>query len=250
MPIVIKSPSEIEKMAAAGRIVARVHQRMLEMVEPGITRIELDAAAHALITDAGGHPSFLGHHGFPASICASVNHELVHGIPNDHPLQNGDVLSIDVGVLLDGYHGDAAVTYLVGECSEQDRELVDATRGSFYAGVEQVRAGARLGDVSAAIGAYVDARGFGLIREYGGHGIGRKLWEEPHIPNHGTPGTGPRLRAGMTLAIEPMLSAGDPETMVLVDEWTVVMVDGKHSAHYEHTVLVTEDGHRLLTIDT
>lgn len=249
MPIVIKSPAEIEKMADAGRIVARVHQVMLEMVKPGVTTIELDAAAHAVITEAGGHPSFLGHHGFPASICASVNEELVHGIPNNRPLVEGDVLAIDVGVLLNGYHGDAAVTYLVGVCSQVDRDLVDATRGSFFAGLEQVRDGARLGDVSAAIEAYVNERGFGLIREYGGHGIGRKLWEEPHIPNHGTAGVGPRLRAGMTLAIEPMLSAGDPETKVLEDAWTVVMADGKKSAHYEHTVLVTEDGHRLLTMD-
>lgn len=247
MPIVIKSPAEIEKMAAAGRIVAQVHRRMAEMVGPGATTIELDEAAHAIITGAGGHPSFLGHHGFPASICASVNEELVHGIPNDRPLEDGDVLSIDVGVFLNGFHGDAAVTYLVGDPDKESRDLVQATEESFFAGVQQVRPGVRLGDVSAAIQAVADEHGYGLIREYGGHGIGRKLWEEPHIPNHGQPGTGPKLRAGMTLAIEPMLSIGPPDTRVLEDDWTVVMADGKNAAHYEHTVLVTEDGHRLLT---
>lgn len=247
MPIVIKSPAEIEKMAAAGRLVALVHQKMAEMVRPGITTIELDAAAHEIITSAGAHPSFLGHHGFPASICASVNEVLVHGIPNDEPLKEGDLLSIDVGAFLDGYHGDAAVTYPVGKVSQEDLDLVKATEESFFAGVEHVRAGARLGDVSAAIQARIEAGGYGLIREYGGHGIGRSLWEDPHISNFGEPGTGPRLRAGMTLAIEPMLSIGSPETKVLEDEWTVVMVDGKKAAHYEHTVLVTESGYRLLT---
>jgi len=249
MPIIIKSTTEIEKMAESGRIVARVHAEMARLVGPGVTTIDLDAAAHRVITEAGGHPSFLGHHGFPASICASVNEELVHGIPNDRPLEDGDVLSIDVGVLLDGYHGDAAVTYLVGECSQEDKDLVEVTEASFFAGLAQVRAGARLGDVSAAVQACIEASGFGVIRGYGGHGIGRKLWEEPHIPNHGEPGTGTRLRAGMTLAIEPMVSVGSPETAVLDDDWTVVIEDGSKSAHFEHTVLVTDDGARLLTID-
>jgi methionyl aminopeptidase len=249
MPIIIKSRTEIDKMAASGQIVARVHAEMARLVRPGVTTIDLDAAAHRVITDAGAHPSFLGHHGFPASICTSVNEELVHGIPNSRPLEEGDVLSIDVGVLLDGYHGDAAVTYLVGECSQEDKDLVEVTEASFFAGLEQIRAGARLGDVSAAVQACIEDRGFGVIKGYGGHGIGRKLWEEPHIPNHGEPGTGARLRAGMTLAIEPMVSVGAPETAVLDDEWTVVIEDGSKSAHFEHTVLVTEDGARLLTID-
>lgn len=249
MPIVIKSPAQIAKMEASGRVVAQVHRRLTEMVRPGVTTIELDAAAHEIIIAAGGRPSFLGHHGFPASICASVNDELVHGFPNDVPLREGDVLSVDVGAYLDGYHGDAAVTYLVGDVSAEDEELVRVTEQSFFAGLEQVRAGARLGDVSAAIQQYAEERGYGIIREYGGHGIGRKLWEEPHIPNHGEAGTGPRLRAGMTLAIEPMVSIGSPETKVLDDEWTVVMADGKNAAHYEHTVLVTDEGSRLLTTD-
>ena len=249
MPIIIKSSAEIEKMARSGRIVARVHAEMARLVQPGVTTIDLDAAAHRVITEAGGHPSFLGHHGFPASICASVNDELVHGIPNSRPLDEGDILSIDVGVLLDGYHGDAAVTYMVGECSPEDRELVEVAEASFFSGLAQVKAGARLGDVSAAIQECIEDRGFGVIRGYGGHGIGRKLWEEPHIPNHGEPNTGTRLRSGMTLAIEPMVSIGAPETVVLDDEWTVVIQDGSKSAHFEHTVLVTESGARLLTID-
>lgn len=249
MPIVLKSAEQIEKMAKAGRVVAQVHQEMARLVKPGISTIELDEAAHSIITAAGGHPSFLGHHGFPASICASVNEELVHGIPHGRPLSEGDILSIDVGVLLDGYHGDAAVTYLVGECSEEDKALVAVTEGSFYAGLEQVKPGNKLGDVSAAIQEYIESRGYGLIREYGGHGIGRKLWEEPHIANHGTPGLGPRLRPGMTIAIEPMVAIGSEETRTLDDEWTVVMADGSKAAHFEHTLVVTETGYRLLTID-
>lgn len=249
MPIVLKSAADIEKMAASGKIVAQVHKEIARLVAPGVTTIDLDAAAHEIITAAGGHPSFLGHHGYPASICASVNEVLVHGIPNSTPLSEGDILSIDVGVLLDGFHGDAAVTYLVGDCSPEDRALVEATEQSFFAGLEQVKPGNKVGDVSAAIQAFIDERGYGIIREYGGHGIGRKLWEEPHVANHGVAGIGPRLRPGMTLAIEPMLSAGGEETKTLDDEWTVVMADGSRAAHFEHTLVVTEDGYRLLTID-
>lgn len=249
MPVILKSSAEIEKMAESGRIVARVHAEMARLVKPGVSTVELDAAAHALITAAGGHPSFLGHHGFPASICASVNRELVHGIPNERPLVEGDVLSIDVGVLLNGYHGDAAVTYAVGQVSEEDKALIDATEASFFAGLEHVKAGARLGDVSAAIQASLESAGLGIIQEYGGHGIGRKLWEEPHVANHGQAGTGTRLRAGMTLAIEPMACIGSPEIVTLEDEWTIVMADNSKSAHFEHTLLVTQDGARLLTID-
>lgn len=249
MPISVKSARQIEKIAASGRIVAQAHQEMERLVVPGVTTIELDTAAHRIITSAGGHPSFLGHHGFPASICASINDQLVHGIPNSLPLNEGDIISIDIGVYLNGYHADSAITYAVGEISDADRKLIEDTKQSFYAGVDLIRQGVRLGDVSAAIGEYVTSRGYGLIREYGGHGIGRKLWEEPHIPNHGTPGTGPLLRSGMTLAIEPMVTLGGEESAVLDDEWTVVMTDGSRTAHYEHTLVVTEDGFRLLTID-
>lgn len=247
MPITIKSTADIEKMAAAGRLVARVHQKMAQAVVPGVTTRDLDELAHDIITSAGAHPSFLGHEGYTASICASVNEELVHGIPNDRPLAQGDVVSIDVGAYLDGFHGDAAVTYTVGEASQDDVELIRAAEGSFGAGFDKVKPGARLGDVSAAIQAYAEARGYGVIREYGGHGIGRKMWEDPHIPNHGKAGKGPRLQPGMALAIEPMISIGSPETRVLDDKWTVVMADGKNAAHYEHTVLVTESGARILT---
>lgn len=249
MPITVKSASQIEKVAASGRIVARAHQEMERLIAPGITTIELDKAAHSIITSAGGRPSFLGHHGFPASICASVNDQLVHGIPNAKPLEAGDIISIDIGVFMDGYHADSAITYAVGEISPEHAQLIEDTKKSFFAGVELIRQGVRLGDVSAAIGEYVLSRGYGLIREYGGHGIGRKLWEEPHIPNHGTPGTGPLLRAGMVLAIEPMVTRGGEESVVLDDGWTVVMTDGSRTAHYEHTLVVTEDGYRLLTID-
>jgi methionyl aminopeptidase len=176
-----------------------------------------------------------------------VNDELVHGIPNDRALVEGDVVSIDVGAYLDGFHGDAAVTYTVGVASQQDIELIRAAEESFEAGLEKVKPGARLGDVSAAIQSYAEGRGYGVIREYGGHGIGRKMWEDPHIPNHGKAGQGPRLQPGMTLAIEPMISMGSPETRVLQDDWTVVMADGQKAAHYEHTVLVTESGARILT---
>lgn len=248
MPITVKSAKQIEKMAASGRVVARAHQAMARLVNPGVTTIELDQEAHKIITDAGGHPSFLGHQGFPASICASVNDQLVHGIPNEKPLNEGDIISIDIGVYMDGYHADSAITYAVGDVSKEDAQLIEDTKQSFFAGVKLIRQGVRLGDVSAAIGAYVESRGYGLIREYGGHGIGRKLWEEPHIPNHGTPGTGPLLRAGMTLAIEPMVTLGGEASMVLEDGWTVVMTDGSRTAHYEHTLVVTEDGYQLLTI--
>lgn len=249
MPITIKSPSDIEKMAAAGRLVAQVHRRMAELVAPGVTTRELDAAAYEIITQAGAHPSFLGHEGYTASICASINDELVHGIPNDRLLADGDVVSIDVGAYLDGFHGDSAVTYAVGTISQSDRDLIDAAEACFRAGLEQVRAGIRLGDVSAAIQKDAESKGYGVIREYGGHGIGRKMWEDPHIPNRGAPGSGPRLQAGMTLAIEPMISIGSPETRGLDDGWTVVMADGANAAHYEHTVLVTADGGRILTTD-
>lgn len=249
MPITVKSAKQIEKMAASGRVVAQAHQEMACLVAPGVTTIELDQAAHKIITEAGGHPSFLGHQGFPSSICASVNDQLVHGIPNSTPLNEGDIISIDIGVYMDGYHADSAVTYAVGDISDEDAKLIEDTKQSFFAGVELVRQGVRLGDVSAAIGEYVESRGYGLIREYGGHGIGRKLWEDPHIPNHGTPGTGPLLRAGMTLAIEPMVTLGGEASKVLDDGWTVVMTDGSRTAHYEHTLVVTEDGYRLLTID-
>ncbi len=247
MPIIIKSPADIEKMEASGRLVARVHQKMAETIAPGVTTSELDALAYDTITAAGAHPSFLGHEGYTASICASVNDELVHGIPNDRVLVDGDVVSIDVGAYLHGFHGDAAVTYTVGVASQQDIELIRAAEESFEAGLEKVKPGARLGDVSAAIQSYAEGRGYGVIREYGGHGIGRKMWEDPHIPNHGKAGQGPRLQPGMTLAIEPMISMGSPETRVLQDDWTVVMADGQKAAHYEHTVLVTESGARILT---
>lgn len=247
MAIALKSAREVARMRAAGLVVAEVLALMRERVQPGITTRELDRLAHDLITRRGGVPSFLGYQGFPASICASVNEEIVHGIPGDRVLAEGDIISVDVGVILDGYHGDAAITLPVGRVSPEAERLIAATEGAFHAGAAQAVAGQRLGDIGAAIEGYATAQGFEVVREYTGHGVGRKMHEEPTVFNYGRPGTGLRLRSGMTLAIEPMLAAGSARTRVLSDGWTVVTADGSLAAHYEHTVLVSEDGPVLLT---
>lgn len=248
MAITIKSAREIEAMRAAGRVVAEVLDLLRQCVRPEITTAELDRMAREHITARGAVPSFLGYHGFPGSICTSVNEEVVHGIPGPRVLREGDIISIDVGAILNGFHGDAAITLPVGEVSDEARALLAATEGAFYAGIEQAVPGNRVGDISHAIQVYAESRGFGLIREYSGHGIGRSMHEEPSVPNIGRPGTGPKLRPGMTLAIEPMLSIGDPDTEVLADGWTVVTADRSLSAHYEHTVLITANGPELLTV--
>jgi methionyl aminopeptidase len=248
-----KSSSEIEKMRRAGRVVAEVLASMREWVRPGATTSELDELTEALIVSRGGVPSFKGYppgsqHPFEASICASVNDELVHGIPSDRVLQEGDIISVDVGVVLDGYHGDAAVTLPVGQISAETRTLLDVTQGALDAGIAAARAGNRSGDISADIQSYVEARGFNVVREYTGHGIGRRMHEDPQVPNHGEPGTGPLLRSGMTLALEPMVLAGDPCVKVTDDHWTVVSCDGALTAHFEHTIGITNGCADILTL--
>jgi methionyl aminopeptidase len=247
MPIVLKSPAEIERMAAAGAIVASTHAALRGIVEPGITTRELDALAYRMVTEAGAYPSFLGYRGYPASICASVNEVVLHGIPNDRALQSGDIISIDIGVKLDGYHGDAAATYAVGVISDAAQDLIDVTERCFWAGFEALQEGGRLGDATSAIQQYAESRGYGVIREYTGHGIGRQMHEDPSIPNYGQAGKGTLLRRGMTFAMEPMLSIGSPETRVLEDGWTVITIDGSLAAHYEHTVAIAAEGPRILT---
>jgi methionyl aminopeptidase len=247
MVIAIKSAREIERMRAAGQVVAEVLSLMRQQVRPGISTAKLNRIAHRRVTERGAIPSFLGYHGFPASVCTSVNEAIVHGIPGPRTLREGDIISVDVGVLLNGYHGDAAVTLPVGRVSEQARRLIDATEGAFQAGLAQAIVGNRVGDISAAIQEYAESRGFDLVREYVGHGIGHEMHEEPQVPNVGVAHSGPRLRAGMTLAIEPMLTIGRAETQVLKDGWTVVTAGGGLSAHHEHTVLITLEGPVLLT---
>ncbi|KUO95160.1 type I methionyl aminopeptidase [Ferroacidibacillus organovorans] len=245
--ITLKSQRELEIMREAGRIVAQVHQLMRTLVQPGITTAELDAEAEKLIRAHDATPSFKGYNGFPASICASVNEELVHGIPGKRVLREGDIVSIDVGAKWNGYHGDSAFTYAVGQIHPVAQALLDVTEQSLYEGIKYVRVDNRLSDVSHAIQMYVEAQGGSIVRDYVGHGIGREMHESPQIPNFGPAGKGPRLRPGMVLAIEPMVNAGSYEVRTLSDNWTVVTADGSLCAHFEHTIAVTEDGPLILT---
>ncbi|MEU5848044.1 type I methionyl aminopeptidase [Saccharopolyspora shandongensis] len=252
--IELKSRGEIEAMRAAGLIVARTLAAVTENAKPGATTGELDAIAEQVIRDAGAVPSFKGYHGFPASICASLNEKVVHGIPSSSEvLAEGDLLSVDCGAILDGWHGDSAVTLAIGEVSAQDRALSAATEASMWAGIEQVRAGNRLTDISHAVetaaraAAKADGLEYGIIAEYGGHGIGTQMHMEPFLPNLGKPGRGPKLRVGMAIAVEPMLTLGSADTEELDDAWTVVTDDGSRAAHWEHTVAITEDGPWVLT---
>ena len=240
--ITIKSPAELEAMKRAGRVVARAQESVARAARPGVTTAELDRIAEQVIRKAGAVPSFKGYLGFPASICASVNEEIVHGIPGPRQVKEGDILSVDVGAIVDGLHADSAFTVAVGDVSEVAADLIDATRESLLRGIEQVRVGARVGDISAAVQAYAEGRGYSLVRQYVGHGIGHAMHEDPQVPNVGEAGRGPLLREGMALAIEPMLNVGTWKTRVLDDEWTVVTADGELSAHFEDTVLVTADG--------
>jgi methionyl aminopeptidase len=247
MAITLKSSREIDIMRRAGAIVAEVLDLMRATVHPGVSLEELDRLARELIESRGGKPSFLGHQGFPASICTSVDEEVVHGIPSPDVLERGEIVSIDVGVLLDGYHADSALTLPVGQISVEAARLIEVTEASFYRGIEHARSGQRIGDISAAIQGVAELNGYGIVRELTGHGVGRSLWEDPQIPNYGHAGTGPLLRPGMTIAVEPMFTVGDPATMVLEDGWTVVTLDGGLAAHYEHTVLITSGEPELLT---
>ena len=247
MPITIKNASEIERMRKAGEVVTLVHARMQERLAPGITTRDLDDIARDTLAQAGAVSSFLGYHGFPGHICTSVNEEIVHGIPGSRMLCDGDIVSIDVGAIVNGYHGDSAWTYAVGTITEEAQALLTVTEAALDAAVQAARDGFRLGAVGSAVESYAMERGYGVVREYGGHGIGRQMHEDPHVPNHGDPSRGTLLRTGLTLAIEPMLTAGGEETRVLADGWTVVTADGSLSAHFEHTVAVTPDGGLILT---
>jgi methionyl aminopeptidase len=245
--IVSKSKHELDLMREAGRIVAMTHRELAKVIGPGITTKELDQIADDFIRSQGATPSFKGYHGYPASICTSVNDELVHGIPGNRVLKEGDIISIDIGAYIHGYHGDSAWTYPVGAISDEAARLLKVTEESLYKGIEQATTSNRLTDISHAIQTYVEAQGFSIVRDYVGHGIGREMHEDPQVPNFGPPGRGPRLKAGMVLAIEPMVNAGSYHVRTLEDNWTVVTVDGQYAAHFEHTVAITEDGPEILT---
>jgi methionyl aminopeptidase len=253
--IVYKSPEDLDRMRRAGRIVAGTIDRVLEAVRPEVSTAELDAVAEAYIRDQGATPSFKGYGGnggrvsFPASICTSINEEIVHGIPSrERTVAEGDLLKLDFGAIWEGFHGDSAVTVIVGDPpSDEADKLVRVTQEALEAGIEQIRPGGRLSDIGAAVEQVARGAGFEVVREYVGHGIGRSLHEEPQIPNYGRPGRGPVLKPGLVVAVEPMVNEGGWETAVLPDGWTVVTEDGSLSAHFEHTIAVTEDGHEVLT---
>lgn len=242
-----KSERELQYMREAGRIVALTLQELEKAIKPGVTTKELDSLAEEFIRRQGARPAFKGLYGFPASICTSVNEEVVHGIPGPRRLREGDIISIDVGTEVEGYHGDGAWTFPVGEISEEAARLLEVTREALYRGIEKAVAGNRLSDISHAIQTYVESHGFSVVRDFVGHGIGRRMHEEPQVPNFGPPGRGPRLEEGMTLAIEPMVNAGTGAVRRLDDGWTVVTRDGGLSAHFEHTVAITAAGPEILT---
>ncbi|CAI8822431.1 Methionine aminopeptidase [Brevibacillus sp. IT-7CA2] len=245
--IILKSKAELEVMREAGRIVALTHQELAKAIKPGVTTKQLDEIAETFIRSMGAIPSFKGYGGFPGSICASVNEELVHGIPGKRALQEGDIISIDIGAQFQGYHGDSAWTYPVGKISAENQNLLRVTEESLYKGLEKAVPGGRLSDISHGIQVHAEAAGFTLVREYVGHGIGQNLHEDPQVPNYGPPDRGPRLKPGMVLAIEPMVNAGERYVRTLEDNWTVVTVDRKTCAHFEHTIAITEDGYEIFT---
>jgi methionyl aminopeptidase len=246
--IICRSKAEIEKLRRVNQLVARILADLRRMVAAGVTTQAIDATAEALVRAAGAEPAFKGYHGYPATVCASINEQVVHGIPSNRPLADGDVLSLDMGAKLDGFFGDCAVTIPVGRVSPEAQRLLRVTEEALFRGIEVVRPGARVSDIGAAIQAHVEASGFSVVREFVGHGIGTELHQEPQIANYGPAGRGPRLSEGMVLAIEPMVNAGAAAVEVLGDRWTAVTRDGSLSAHFEHTVVVTADGHEILTL--
>jgi methionyl aminopeptidase len=249
--IVIKTQAELALMREAGRVNALALAAVRELIRPGVTTAELDAAAEGVIRDHNGTPVFKGYPGaypYPATLCVSVNEELVHGIPGKRKLKEGDIVSIDCGTLLNGFVGDAAISVAVGEVSPVAQRLLEVTEQSLYVGIEQMRAGNRTGDISSAIQKFVESNGFHVTREYTGHGVGRRMHEGPQVPNYGTPGRGVLLRPGMTIALEPMVLVGTHRTRVLADQWTVVAADGSLTAHYEHSVAVTDGDPQILTL--
>jgi methionyl aminopeptidase len=245
--IVCKSPAEIEKMRAASALVADVLAELAAMVAPGVSSLDLDVAAERLVRAGGAEPAFKGYRGYPCTLCASVNEQVIHGIPSKRPLVDGDIISLDMGVKMSGFFGDSAVTVPVGRVSDEAQRLLQVTEQSLEKGIEQVRLGGRISDIGHAIQKHVEAHGFSVVREFVGHGIGASLHEEPQIANYGDPGRGPRLAEGMTLAIEPMVNVGKPTVKMLSDGWTAVTKDGTLSAHFEHTVAVTKTGPLVLT---
>ena len=245
--IICKTPREIEIMREAGKIVALTHQELKKHIAPGITTKKLDQIAEDFIRGKDAIPSFKGYNGFCGSICTSVNNELVHGIPGSRVLNDGDIISIDIGAKFNGYHGDSAWTYAVGSIDEESQRLLDVTEESLYQGLKEAKPDERLSNISHAIQKHVEANGFSVVREYVGHGVGQDLHEDPDIPHYGPPGKGPRLKPGMVLAIEPMVNAGSRYVKTLADDWTVVTQDGKVCAHFEHTIAITETGFEILT---
>lgn len=245
--IALKSEREIEYMYQAGQVVARTLALLRQSVAPGITTLELDQIAEEYIRQQAAVPAFKGYHGYPASICTSINEEVVHGIPSLRKLENGDIISIDVGAVISGYFGDAAVTLPVGNIDAASQELLAVTESALWEGIRQAVEGNRLSDISHAIQAYVEQRGLAVVRDYVGHGVGRVMHEEPQVPNFGRPGRGPRLNSGLTIAIEPMVNIGCYEVETLLDNWTVVTQDRKRSAHFEHTIVITRGEPRILT---
>ena len=248
MPIVIKSPREIELMRVAGRITAGARTIARQGIRDGITTHELDREIHRYIVKNGAYPTFLNYSGFPGNACISVNDEIIHGIPGGRVIHNGDIVSVDVGARINGFTGDCAGTYACGEISDKAKDLIAVTRQSFFEGIRFARVGYRISDIGHAIQEYVESHGYSVVRSYVGHGVGAELHEEPEIPNYGEPGHGPRLVKGMTLAIEPMVNAGTWDVRVLDNDWTVVTADGKLSAHYENTILVTDGEPEILTM--
>ena len=246
--IIIKNNKEIDLMRSAGKIVAETLLLIEKKVRPGITTAELDRIAEEFITKHGARPSFKGLYGFPASLCISVNEQVVHGIPGGYVLKDGDIISVDCGAYKNGFHGDAARTFGVGNISEEAKKLINVTRESFFKGIEYAKVGNRLTDISHEIQSYVEASGFSVVRDFVGHGIGRVVHEDPDIPNYGRPGRGPKLVEGMALAIEPMVNVGNYKVKTLNDDWTVVTSDGSLSAHYENTIVILPDGPEILTL--
>ncbi|MGC8493611.1 MAG: type I methionyl aminopeptidase [Syntrophobacteraceae bacterium] len=246
--IILRSRAEIEKIRAACAVVAEILERLVEHIKPGVTTLDLNGISEELAVKKGAKPAFKGYHGYPYALCASVNEEVVHGMPSRHRrLKGGDIISLDFGVVMDGYFGDAALTVPVGQISESAVKLCTVTEECLYEGISKAVAGNRVSDISHAIQDYVEKRGYSVVREFVGHGIGQHLHESPQVPNYGPPGRGVRLKPGMVLAIEPMINVGEPDVVVLEDQWTAVTRDRKLSAHFEHTIAVTDNGPRILT---
>ena len=246
--IAIKNEQELLKMRKACKITAAARALAGEMVRPGVSTKEIDRAVYDFIVSQGAKPSFLNYNGYPASVCVSVNDTVIHGIPDGYVLKDGDIVSIDVGAYYQGFHGDCAATYPCGAISPQAQKLIDVTKQSFFEGIRFAKKGYRVSDISHAVQSYVEENGFSVVRSFVGHGVGAQLHEEPEVPNFGKPGRGPRLLPGITLAIEPMVNVGTPDVMILQDHWTVVTADGKLSAHYENTVLITDGEPEILTV--